>query len=119
MVLSCAVGVSTGCSKMLVVMFSYDDRKGYRWQTGLSGSGLRIWGLGWGGCESAFGVSVVILGAQSVVGHTLRGFVGAKSLVGRTLGGRIVAGAATLGAGTAILAVLVVLFKNSRGRVAS
>ena len=64
-------------------------------------------------------MGVGILGAQSVVGRTFGGCVGAKSVVGRTLGGRRVAGTATLGAGTAILAVVVVLFKNSRDRVTS
>ena len=117
--LSCAVGVSTGCSKLLVVMFSCDDRKGYRWRTGLSGSGLKRCGPGWRGRGSACGRKVGILGSQSVVGRTLEGCVGDKSVVGRTLGGRVVAGASTLGAGTEILAVVVVCFKNSCDRVTS
>ena len=112
-----AVGVSTGCRKSLVVMFSCDYCKGYQWQTGLSGLGSTRWGPGWRGCESACDMGVGILGAQSVVGRTLGGCICAKNLIGRTLGGRVVAGTATLGAGTAILVVVVFRFKNSRDRV--
>ena len=115
--LSRAVGVSTGCSKLLVVMNSCDDRKGYRWRARSSGSGSKICGPGWRGRGSTCGRGVGILGAQSVVRRTLGGSVGAKSRVGRTLGGRVVASAATLRAGTEILAVVVVRFKNSRDRV--
>ena len=113
------MGVSTGCSKLLVVMFSCDDRKGYRWQTGSSGLGSTVCGPGWRGRGSACGGGAGILGAQILVSHTLGGCVGAKSVVGRTLGGRIVSGTATLGAGTLILEVVVVCFKNSRDRVTS
>ena len=115
--LRCAVEVSTGCSKSLVVVFSCDDRKGYQWQMGLSGSGSTRCGPSWIGCGSACGGGVRILGAQSVVGRTLGGCIGAKSVVGRTLRCRVVAGTATLGAGTAILGVVVVRFKNSLNRV--
>ena len=64
-------------------------------------------------------MGVGILGAQTLVGGTLGGCIGGKSLVGRTLGGRGVAGTATLGAGTAILVVVVFRFKNSCDRVTS
>ena len=62
-------------------------------------------------------VGVGILGDQCVVGSTLGGCIWGKRMVGGTLGGRGVAGTATLGAGTAILAVVVVRFNNSRNRV--
>ena len=117
--LSCAVGVSTGCSKSLVVVFSCDDRKGYRWQTGSSGLVLTKWGLGCRGFGSACGVGVGILGAHSVVGSTLGGCIGGKRLVGGTLGGGRVSSTATLGASTAILEVVVVHFKNSCNMVTS
>ena len=114
-----AVGVSTGCRKSLVVMFSCDYRKGYRWHTGLSGLGSTRWGPGWRGCESACDMGVGILGAHIVVRCTLGGCIGGKRLVRGTFGGRRVASTATLGAGTAILVVVVVCFKNSRDRVTS
>ena len=117
--LRCAVEVSTGCSKSLVVVFSCDDRKGYQWQMGLSGSGSTRCGPSWIGCGSACGGGVRILGAQSVVGRTLGGCIGAKSVVGCILGGRVVGGTSTLGARTEILAVVVVCFQNSRDRVTS
>ena len=66
-----------------------------------------------------YGGGFGIIGSQSEVGLTLRGCIGANSLVGNTLGGLVVAGTANLGAGTAILAVEVVRFKNSRDRVTS
>ena len=117
--LSCAVGLSTVCSKLLVVMFSCADRKGYRWQTRLSRLGSTRWGLGWRGCGSAYGVGVGVLGAQSVIGSTLGGCIGVYLLVESTLVGHRVAGTATLEAGTTILVVVVVRFKNSRDRVMS
>ena len=117
--LSCAVGVSIGCSKLLVVMFSCDDRKGYRWHMGSSGLESTICGPGWRGCGSTCGGGVGILCAQSVVGCTLRRCIGAKSVVGCILGGRVVGGTSTLGARTEILAVVVVCFQNSRDRVTS
>ena len=88
----------------MVVMFSCDDRKWYRWQTGLSRSGSTRCGLGWRGRGSECVRGVGILGAQSVVRITIGGCIDAKSVVGRTLGGGVVAGTATLGSGTAILA---------------
>ena len=117
--LSCAVGVITGCTKSLVVMFSCVDCKVYRWQTGLSGSGSTRCGPGWRGPGRVYGGGFGIIGSQSEVGLTLRGCIGANSLVGNTLGGLVVAGTANLGAVTAILAVEVVRFKNSRDRVTS
>ena len=62
---------------------------------------------------------VGIIGAQIVVGSTVGGCISGKRLVVGTLGGRGVASTATLGAGTAILAVVVVRFKNIRDRVTS